>query len=477
MDGTAVDHASAARKLLGRYARFSEEGRWRRLLMEGVAPFPAPFVGRQMVFRLMAAVELEDTQEIERIVALARELDLSPADRIRLAQRLIVAERLEAAWEILSRAETANHKSRIGKMARGIASAARDPVVANRANSLADELVPDQTSDLRPVFVHRLDASDTPVLTPAGQVRVVYDDTSLQGRAKVFGDLLVGWDTLLSSPSPPMIAEYHDVWLDREGAITQPSGDVLPWETVQPGTVISLLASTHGFFHWFCETIQVLALRWNGDWDPTYSLAIGRDPPAFCLEFLDLMGFARDRILRVEAPIRCERLLVGPHAIKSFQFWKTFEPLYGALLKKARAPSTAFSRIYISRRDTARRVLKNEAEVERLMEGMGVQPVLLSKHTVAEQIGIIASANVIVAPHGAGLAHLVYARPGMRILELMPARQGWEFIRYNFARLSRMRGHLHTLWLEPSSPVNHAWNVNVAALQRFMLEDTDFAQR
>jgi capsular polysaccharide biosynthesis protein len=37
-----------------------------------------------------------------------------------------------------------------------------------------------------------------------------------------------------------------------------------------------------------------------------------------------------------------------------------------------------------------------------------------------EQVGLFASASVIVAIHGAGLANLVFSRPGTKVIELFP---------------------------------------------------------
>ncbi|MCX7383642.1 MAG: glycosyltransferase family 61 protein, partial [Alphaproteobacteria bacterium] len=75
-------------------------------------------------------------------------------------------------------------------------------------------------------------------------------------------------------------------------------------------------------------------------------------------------------------------------------------------------------RIYIDRRASPNRRLQNEDEVVAALAGFGCVPVRLEDLSGAEQIGLFANAEVVVAPHGAGLAHLVHARPGAALLEL-----------------------------------------------------------
>ncbi|MFN6955710.1 MAG: glycosyltransferase 61 family protein [Acetobacteraceae bacterium] len=85
-----------------------------------------------------------------------------------------------------------------------------------------------------------------------------------------------------------------------------------------------------------------------------------------------------------------------------------------------------------------------------------------------EQIRIVRAARVIVAPHGAGLAHLAFARRGTSVLELTPlgrrpgARIAMAHI--SLAHISRMRGHRHTLWLAPGASGSERWRGDLPAL-------------
>lgn len=78
--------------------------------------------------------------------------------------------------------------------------------------------------------------------------------------------------------------------------------------------------------------------------------------------------------------------------------------------------------VYITRGDAPnnRRVV-NEASVVAALRDLGFSTADPATMTVREQIECFASASVIVAPHGAALANLVFTSPGAAVVELFPA--------------------------------------------------------
>jgi len=97
-------------------------------------------------------------------------------------------------------------------------------------------------------------------------------------------------------------------------------------------------------------------------------------------------------------------------------------------------PINAVRKIYVSRRDSQNRVLKNEAEVEALLKHLGFEIVVLSGMTLAQQISIFASATHIISPHGAGLTNIVFCLPGTKILEIHAA----PYVNWCYLRLSAL---------------------------------------
>jgi capsular polysaccharide biosynthesis protein len=81
-------------------------------------------------------------------------------------------------------------------------------------------------------------------------------------------------------------------------------------------------------------------------------------------------------------------------------------------------PQAPWQKIYVSRAGSPNRVLANEAEVAARAEAAGftrIQPASLS---VSEQIRVFTEASHIIAPHGAGLANIVFCQPGTALCEL-----------------------------------------------------------
>jgi len=78
--------------------------------------------------------------------------------------------------------------------------------------------------------------------------------------------------------------------------------------------------------------------------------------------------------------------------------------------------------VYVTRGASANnRTVTNEAELLPALTARGFVPVEPGAMTVSEQIRTFAEADVVVAPHGAALANLVFASPGATVVELFPA--------------------------------------------------------
>ena len=78
--------------------------------------------------------------------------------------------------------------------------------------------------------------------------------------------------------------------------------------------------------------------------------------------------------------------------------------------------------IYVTRGSSVNnRVVRNEDELLELLTDRGFEVIDPGKLSVNDQIRTFATASIIVAPHGAALANLVFASPGSSVIELFPA--------------------------------------------------------
>lgn len=78
-------------------------------------------------------------------------------------------------------------------------------------------------------------------------------------------------------------------------------------------------------------------------------------------------------------------------------------------------------KIFITRRGT--RQFDNQKELERVAQECGYEVVDTDGMPVAEQISLINGSSAVVANHGAGLVNLIYAKSGIKVIELFS--RGW----------------------------------------------------
>lgn len=94
------------------------------------------------------------------------------------------------------------------------------------------------------------------------------------------------------------------------------------------------------------------------------------------------------------------------------------------------------TRVYVSRRKARARALLNEEEVESAMHRQGLAVMHMEDLSFGDQIELFSSAELVVAPHGAGLANLVWADRIRRVIEIFPA----SYFNDCYARLSLLLG-------------------------------------
>ncbi len=150
---------------------------------------------------------------------------------------------------------------------------------------------------------------------------------------------------------------------------------------------------------------------------------------------LRLAGFPRERVIQLEAMtgLRARRLLVPsdltfiPHPGHKAAPWLTDYLRatlgYGVFLDGiAGLPSR--KKLYVSRGDAAGRRVLNEAAVVAALAPLGYEAVTMAGMPTARQLSTFACASHIVAPHGAGLANIVFADRGTTLVEIFPSTYG-----------------------------------------------------
>ena len=212
--------------------------------------------------------------------------------------------------------------------------------------------------------------------------------------------------TIARDVSPDFGKAFEEHWLLTYGKI--PAATAIAGRTAVIATTLGI-----GYSHWLLEELpRLLVLKEVEGCDAI--IAHGAKP------------FARAAIAKGGFPVRiieakrnahfaCEELVVPSVGRMTPATVRALEE-FGRSISVA-APSFG-EKIYISRAGARRRRITNEESLGRSLENNGFTCVHLEALTWAEQIAAFRSARVIVAPHGAGLANLVFCQPGTRVIEL-----------------------------------------------------------
>jgi hypothetical protein len=175
------------------------------------------------------------------------------------------------------------------------------------------------------------------------------------------------------------------------------------------------------YYHWLIESIpNIRSLQ-------TYLSHIDKicipRPSKFHLETLAAFGINQDKLIPLDSQshYQFDRLYVpsfnsgwAPH--RWLPTWiKDSMPFLDRSNHKGR-------RIYISRGDGRWRKVKNEPEVSSFLMSYSFECVELASISFKEQAILFNEADVIIAPHGAGLANMIFCRPQTIILEIFPPR-------------------------------------------------------
>ena len=189
------------------------------------------------------------------------------------------------------------------------------------------------------------------------------------------------------------------------------------WKIPPPtplGGTTAVIATTlgNGYSHWLLEELpRLLALPPDG---AERLIAHAASGPA--REAIERHGFCGSVIAaRRDAHFTCEQLIVPSLGRLNASTLAALEKFTASL--RGAAPGRG-ERLYISREKARRRQVTNEPELWAELSARGFVKLHLEELSWAQQINAFANAKVIVAPHGAGLANLVFCAPGTKIIEL-----------------------------------------------------------
>lgn len=174
------------------------------------------------------------------------------------------------------------------------------------------------------------------------------------------------------------------------------------------------------FFHFVMEEIPAL-LHVHAMYPDTLKIFIrGGKMPGYYQQFLTMLyqeEYER-RVNVINNNVALEKLLlVQKEAYSGFVFSEDIQ-----LLNKyiPVAVKNTPAKIYISRSRTKARRLENETALEAVLKEKEFTILFLEDMSLTEQIETVTNADLIVAPHGAGLTHLVWGDKRKKVIEIFP---------------------------------------------------------
>ena len=206
-------------------------------------------------------------------------------------------------------------------------------------------------------------------------------------------------------------------WRKRwEGDITS-----RPWlprkQRIEGRVAVLNTRFSHNFYHWLIDILpRLIPLKRLGE-RPDYFLIDCLTP--FQKTVLATLGIESSRLIQPHCRLllEAEQLLVP--SLPTPSCLREFGNLLLAALHSD-GPVAWPKRLFISRRKCKTRKLANENELEQLLYSHGFETHCLEDYSLAKQARLLHEAEMIVATHGAGLANLLFARPGTQVIEICP---------------------------------------------------------
>jgi capsular polysaccharide biosynthesis protein len=192
---------------------------------------------------------------------------------------------------------------------------------------------------------------------------------------------------------------------------------------VTVGSGVSLLTGGGGlsnYGHWLYDVLPRLhLLRLAGFVTPDARYLLPPIDTEFKRTSLDRLGIDPSKCIEISGPVSIAGDTIaassGHRSHGRVEPWVP-EFLRDALLLGA-TPQTGL-RLYVNRRDTKIRRVLNEAALESALAARGFRSISAADYDFQKKIDLYRAAEIIVAPHGSGLANIAFCSPGTHIVEI-----------------------------------------------------------
>ena len=278
----------------------------------------------------------------------------------------------------------------------------------------------------------------------------------------------------MAAARPPSVRMLEDVFVNRLGQIWGRDGRVFEHRTraIPPASRAAEASASmiedavlgvephNNMYHWLAEWLPSLAWRLE-DAGSAVTVLVRDGAAPFVAESIELGAAGPVAVAEAGDAVLVRRLHIGDRGLvmlpRNAEARRVFARMAARATATVPVPAGGWPPLYMSRRDSRNRVMTNEPLLEAALAERGFAVATMSGRHFAEQVAMVSGAGRLVSPHGAGLALLVAATPGLRVLELVPGFRGAMTLRLNMARISHAVGHEHHVWLQAPSVGGSAW--------------------
>lgn len=190
------------------------------------------------------------------------------------------------------------------------------------------------------------------------------------------------------------------------------------------GDAVALTASNQAFyFHWIFDVLPRFELAGQAGFGHGPFFVEAELP--FQKETLEILGVTGARRIdpRETGAISAANLIVPCHSVAPghvFPEWAIRFLRERFLPEASGGRRSSAKRLYVSRANAGHRRVVNEPEIVSHLAGHGFEAVRVEELAFCGQVSLFRDAEIIVAPHGGGLANLAFCTPGAKMIELFP---------------------------------------------------------
>lgn len=175
-----------------------------------------------------------------------------------------------------------------------------------------------------------------------------------------------------------------------------------------------------GYFHWLSDALTRLFVVRDRLDDLLLMLPSEFEDLEFVKPSLKAFSVSRVEFIQRDEVLECRSLLMPTHTAPSGHFnGDVIRGVRDVLLSAyGDLDHGGDERIYISRRQAAKRRIVNEDEIHEILRRFGFETIYAEELSFEEQVRLCSRARYIVSNHGAGLTNILFMKERGSVLEL-----------------------------------------------------------